>query len=68
MANVEQTLEGQVYVEVSKGEAEWCLRFEGSGGEEIGDGEVWTAVNGREKIWCEGCGLWWGFRVWVREM
>jgi hypothetical protein len=33
----------------------------------IGDGEVWTEMKGREKIWCEGCGVWCVLRGWVRE-
>lgn len=63
-----ERVKGQVYLEVEKAKAERCLRFPGSGGESIGDGEVWTRVKGWEKIWCEDCSVWWEFRVWVREL
>jgi hypothetical protein len=51
-----ERVKGQVYLEVEKAKAERCLRFPRSGGESIGDGEVWTKVKG------------WEFRVWVREL
>lgn len=58
----------QIHVEVEKEEAERILRFPGSGGGNIGDGETWTKVEGVEKIWCDECQIWWEFRAWAREV
>jgi hypothetical protein len=63
-----EIVEGEVYVEVDRGEAERILRFPGSGQENFGDGETWTRAEGVEKIWCEECKVWWEFRAWVREL
>jgi hypothetical protein len=63
-----EMIKGQMHVEVEKAEAEKVLRFPGSGGEVLGDGETWTRAQGVEKIWCEGCQVWWEFRAWAREL
>jgi hypothetical protein len=66
---VKEMVKGQqLYQEVKKAEAERILRFRGSGGEILGDGETWTRVEGAEKIWCEHCKVWWEFKAWIREL
>jgi len=63
-----ESIKEKIHIEVEKQEAEICLRLAGSGGERVGDGEIWNQVEGVEKIWCEKCQVWWEFRAWVREM
>ena len=63
-----ESIKEKIYIEVEKQEAEISLRLEGSGGERVGDGEIWNIVEGAEKIWCEKCQVWWEFRAWVREI
>jgi hypothetical protein len=64
----QESVKEKIHVEVEKQEAEICLRLPGSGGDRIGDGEIWNRVEGAEKIWCDKCQVWWEFRAWVREM
>ena len=63
-----EQIKEKIYIEIRKQEAQISLRLEGSGGERVGDGEIWNKVPGVEKIWCEKCQVWWEFRAWVREI
>jgi hypothetical protein len=65
---MKEQVKERVYVEVETGEAEAILRLPGSGAENIGDGEKWIAVDGMEKLWCEGCKIWWELKAYVRDM
>lgn len=57
----------KMYFEVTKWEAEISLKMRGSGAENIGDGETWNQMQGEERFFCEGCGVWVAFKAWVRE-
>ena len=60
-----EKLFGVVWNEVSKDDAEWCIKPEGSGFD-IGDGESWKELSGAEKLWCEQHRIFWELKAFVR--
>ncbi|KAH6680198.1 hypothetical protein B0J14DRAFT_557566 [Halenospora varia] len=57
---------GGKWREISRHEAEDCIRPLGSG-IMVGDGEDWKGLEGKEELWCPRHRTWWGVEGWVRE-
>jgi len=55
-----------LWKEISEGEADWCIKPEGSG-HNIGDGERWALLTDKETLWCDRHRVFWELKAWIRE-